>query len=153
MPSSLRPPAPRPCSSCPYRRDVPSGIWASEEYEKLRRYDAPTPDQPAALFQCHQADADSDARRICAGWAGCHDGAHLLALRLALLDGHIDSSTHQAILEYVSPIPLFTSGGEAATHGQADVDLPSNEAVHLIAKIRRTRGDLRPHRPAQQPHQ
>ncbi|MET9834328.1 hypothetical protein ABZ078_34690 [Streptomyces sp. NPDC006385] len=21
------------------------------------------------MFQCHQADADSDARRICAGWA------------------------------------------------------------------------------------
>lgn len=25
MPSSLRPPAPRPCSSCPYRRDATSG--------------------------------------------------------------------------------------------------------------------------------
>jgi hypothetical protein len=25
----------RPCSSCPYRRDVPSGLWSAEEYDKL----------------------------------------------------------------------------------------------------------------------
>lgn len=144
MSSPLRPPAPRPCASCPYRRDVPSGIWAHEEYDKLRRYDAPTAEQPAALFQCHQADADSDARRICAGWAGCHDGAHLLALRIARLDGRIDATTHQAVAEYTSPIPLFASGDEAAAHGQADIELPSKEAVRLIAKISRSRGDLRP---------
>ncbi|WP_369394998.1 DUF6283 family protein [Streptomyces sp. CG1] len=82
----------QPGSSRPYRR-TPSGVRASEEYEKLRRYDAPTPDHAAALFQCRQADVDSEARRICAGWAGCHDVAHLLALRTALLDGHIDAST------------------------------------------------------------
>ncbi|WP_367277007.1 DUF6283 family protein [Bradyrhizobium sp.] len=23
-------PAPKPCGSCPYRRDVPSGIWGSQ---------------------------------------------------------------------------------------------------------------------------
>ena len=141
MSSSLRPPAPRPCGSCPYRRDVPSGVWAHEEYDKLRRYDAPTPDQPPALFQCHQADLDSDARRICAGWAGCH-GRHLLALRIAVLDGHIEASTYQAAAEYVSPVPLFTSGGEAAAHGQTDIDQPNEEASQLRAKIFRARGDL-----------
>ena len=26
----------QPCSSCPYRKDVPSGVWAHHEYEKLR---------------------------------------------------------------------------------------------------------------------
>ncbi|WP_438453364.1 DUF6283 family protein [Streptomyces asiaticus] len=142
MSSSLRPPAPRPCNSCPYRRDAPSGIWAQEEYDKLRRYDAPTPDQPQALFQCHQADGDSDARRICAGWAGCH-GGHLLALRIAVLEGRIEASTYRAASEYVSPVPLFASGREAAAHGQAGIDHPSDEADRLIAKISRVRGDLR----------
>ncbi|MFE4869595.1 DUF6283 family protein [Streptomyces sp. NPDC056682] len=140
--SSLRPPAPRPCDSCPYRRDVPSGIWAHHEYEKLRHYDAPTPEQPTALFQCHQADHDSDARRLCAGWAGCHDGAHLLALRTALLGDRINASTYQAAVEYVSPVPLFASGSEAAAHGQAGIDHPNDEANHLITKISRTRRDL-----------
>ncbi|MFE7545794.1 DUF6283 family protein [Streptomyces platensis] len=94
MPSSLRPPAPRPCESCPYRRDVPAGIGASEEYEKLRRYDADTPNQPTKLFQCHQADGDSDNRRICGGWAGCHEGEDLLALRVALPGKWRDGSRH-----------------------------------------------------------
>ncbi|MFD5696530.1 DUF6283 family protein [Streptomyces lasiicapitis] len=140
--SSLRPPAPRPCESCPYRRDVPPGIWSHEEYEKLRRYDAPTPDQPSALFQCHQTDAHDAARRICAGWAGCHDSAHLLALRMGVLDGRIEASTYRAAIEYVSPVPLFSSGSEAAAHGQAHTDQSHEEADRLIAKISRARGDL-----------
>lgn len=41
-----------PCSSCPYRRDVPSGVWHREEYEKLLQYDDSTEILPA--FMCHQ---------------------------------------------------------------------------------------------------
>nr|WP_280343300.1 DUF6283 family protein [Nocardia neocaledoniensis] len=37
----IGPPAPRPCVSCPYRRDVPSGVWDFGEYEKLRGYVPP----------------------------------------------------------------------------------------------------------------
>ncbi|MFC1436631.1 DUF6283 family protein [Streptacidiphilus sp. N1-10] len=140
--SSLRRPAPRPCKSCLYRRDVPSGVWAHEEYEKLRRYDAPTVDQPPRLFQCHQTDADSTIARICAGWAGCHDSAHLLALRIAILEGSIDETTYQAMLEYESSVPLFASGNEAADHGQADTNDPRDDAERLVAKITRTRRDL-----------
>ncbi|GES34744.1 DUF6283 family protein [Streptomyces angustmyceticus] len=142
MSSSLRPPAPRPCESCPYRRDVPAGIWASEEYEKLRRYDADTPNQPTRLFQCHQADGDSDNRRICGGWAGCHEGEDLLALRVALLDGGMDPATYRAVIEYESPVPLFPSGSEAAAHGEAGIDAPADEARHMISKISQTRSDL-----------
>ena len=142
MSSSLRPPAQRPCESCPYRRDVPAGIWASEEYAKLRRYDAETPDQPTGLFQCHQADADSAVRRICGGWAGCHEGEELLALRLAVLDRSVDAATYRAVVEYVSPISLFSSGREAAAHGEAGIDAPTEEARRLISKIARTRQDL-----------
>ena len=47
----------RPCPSCPYRRDVPSGIWHESEYAKLPQFDGPTQDQLAAgafaLFHCH----------------------------------------------------------------------------------------------------
>ncbi|KOT61591.1 MULTISPECIES: DUF6283 family protein [Streptomyces] len=140
--SSLRPPAPRPCESCPYRKDVASGVWAHHEYEKLRRYDAPTTDQPTKLFQCHQDDCDSMNRRLCAGWVGCHDSIHLLALRIGILDGSIDDSTYQAALEYVSPAPLFASGNEAADHGQAGLAEPSEDAKRLAVKITRIRGDL-----------
>ncbi|MFD7961193.1 DUF6283 family protein [Streptomyces zaomyceticus] len=41
------PPAPRPCASCPYRRDVPSGVWSRGDYVKLPLYDGPTWTQPA----------------------------------------------------------------------------------------------------------
>lgn len=142
MSSSLRPPAQRPCDSCPYRRDVPAGIWASEEYAKLRRYDAETPHQPTGLFQCHQADADSAVRRVCAGWAGCHESEGLLALRLAVLDASIDAATYQAVVEYVSPVPLFPTGSDAAAHGEVGIDAPAEDARRLINKITRTRNDL-----------
>ncbi|WP_354670725.1 DUF6283 family protein [Streptomyces flavofungini] len=141
MSPSHRPPAPRPCETCPYRRDVPSGIWSEADYEKLRKYDAETPNQPEKLFQCHQADADSAARRICAGWAGCH-GPHLLALRMAMIKGYIDEATFRASINYESPAPLFSSGNEAADHGQSDIDAPTVEAHRLIEKITRTRADL-----------
>ncbi|MEU9413712.1 DUF6283 family protein [Streptomyces sp. NPDC048281] len=142
MTLQMRPPAPRPCESCPYRRDAPSGVWAHEEYEKLRRYDAAISEQPQKLFQCHQADAGSTAGRICAGWAGCHSG-HLLGLRVALLEGRIDQAAFEAAATYTSPIELFASGGEAADHGQAGIDRPGPEADRIIGKITRTRGDLR----------
>jgi len=45
-----------PCQSCPYRRDVPSGIWAHEEYEKILDYDNETGHQPMKVFMCHQAE-------------------------------------------------------------------------------------------------
>jgi hypothetical protein len=121
---------------------VPAGIWASEEYAKLRRYDANTPDQPTGLFQCHQADADSAVRRVCAGWAGCHEGEELLALRLAVLDGSMDATTYRAVVEYTSPVPLFPSGRDAAAHGEAGIDAPDETARLVINKIIRTRNDL-----------
>ncbi|MEV7177772.1 DUF6283 family protein [Kitasatospora sp. NPDC093679] len=134
-------PAPRPCESCPYRRDVPAGVWAAEEYEKLVRYDAPTPEQPPRLFQCHQSDAGSAGRRVCAGWAGCH-GDGLLAPRIAVIQGRLDAVTYRAIAEYVSPVPLFSSGAEAAEHGLSGISEPGAEARRVIGKITRVRSDL-----------
>ncbi|MBB2749212.1 UNVERIFIED_ORG: hypothetical protein FHR35_009125 [Microbispora rosea subsp. rosea] len=140
----MKPPAPRPCLTCPYRRDVPSGIWDREEYEKLRRYDAPTLAQPQKVFLCHQQDRASAAGRVCAGWAGCHDGDHLLALRVAVLEGVMEVDDAQAVVDYGSPVPLFASGAEAADHGLAEIDHPSRQAVEAVAKIERVRTDLLP---------
>ncbi|WP_228815818.1 DUF6283 family protein [Nocardia puris] len=137
----IGPPAPRPCRSCPYRRDVPAGIWDHAEYEKLRRYDADTGVQPAALFQCHQHDGDGPARRLCAGWIGCHQ-PHLLAVRLAALDGRISLATAAACEHYHSPVPLFATGGQAADHGQSGITAPDERARHHIAKIIARRSDL-----------
>lgn len=132
MTATLRGPAPRPCESCPYRRDVPSGVWAAEEYDKLPRYDDPTYAQPAGVFLCHQRDG-----RVCAGWAGCHDGAHLLALRIAVRAGEMTVASYRATVTYSSPVPLFASGSEAAVHGKAGINQPGAPARRVIAKVSR----------------
>jgi hypothetical protein len=131
-----RPPLPAasPCGSCPYRRDVPSGVWHRSEYEKLPQFDQPTPLQPIGVFLCHQVDG-----RICAGWAGCHDMTHSLGVRLALLASALDPDEADALYDYTTPVPLFTSGREAAEHGLADVEHPSPAARRTAQKIMKRR--------------
>lgn len=119
-------PSAAPCGTCPYRRDVPSGVWAAEEYAKLPLYDGETWEQSPAPFYCHQNDG-----HLCAGWVGCHDAYHLLALRLHRVD--------PATFDYESPVPLFASGAEAAAHGLADLDAPSERARQAIGKLERRR--------------
>ena len=129
-----RGPASRPCGSCPYRHDVPSGVWHPSEYAKLPAYDNDTAGQPPHLFLCHQQDG-----RVCAGWAGCHDGAHLLALRVAAMSGTLTDDDLEATINYVSPVPLFGSGAEAAAHGLTDVDQPDERACRTIDSLTRKR--------------
>lgn len=111
----------QPCSSCPYRRDVASGIWEASEYDKLPGYDGDVPDQIFAgatrLFHCHTWPA-----RLCAGWAGCHDMANSLAVRLRAAE------IGPEVYGYVSPVPLFGSGAEAAEHGMRDLPAPGPAA-------------------------
>lgn len=121
----------QPCSSCPYRKDVPSGVWAIEEYEKLRDYDAPTGEQPFAVFMCH---ATPD--HLCNGWAICHTSRghefDLLALRFF------------GYPEIPAPVvPLFASGNEAADHGEAEIEEPSEEAVEAFTRLARKYPRLR----------
>lgn len=132
----MRGPAPRPCESCPYRRNVPSGIWAAEEYLLLPRYDATTPYQPHGIFLCHQNNG-----RMCAGWVGCHDMDESLGLRIAVRMGIIAERTYRRALAYVSPVALFRTGAEACRHGLKDLENPGPRAVRLIAKITARRGD------------
>lgn len=138
----MGPPAPRPCVSCPYRRDVPSGVWDFAEYEKLRAYDGDTSVQAPRLFQCHQNDADSTGRRMCAGWVGCHGGRELLALRLALIQERISGRTFEVAAAYESATPLFASGAAAADHGQRGIEKPGTDAQHAMRNVARSRSDL-----------
>jgi hypothetical protein len=119
---------PRPCPTCPYRRDVPSGVWAAIEYEKLPLYDGDTGEQAEAmafsLFHCH-----SSPRRLCAGWVGCHDMDENLAMRLH------HRTVDPAVYDYQCPVPLFGSGAEAAAHGMRDLEDPSPEAQAAAKKL------------------
>lgn len=118
----------RPCPTCPSRRDVPSGIWQASEYGKLPRYDGDVPDQLATgatgLFYCH-----SQQENLCAGWVGCHDMSNTFAVRFNIRD------VDPAVFDYVSPVPLFASGAEAAEHGKRDLPAPGPEAERKIRQL------------------
>lgn len=122
--------AKRPCGSCPYRKDVPSGVWDPHEYEKLVEYDLQTPFQPVARFDCHQRDGN-----LCAGWVACHgmEGpTALLSLRLLDFQGRLA----EGVYGYKTDVPVFASGSEAAEHGMADIAEPGDKANKLINKLR-----------------
>lgn len=93
---------------------MPSGVWAAQEYALLPRFDRPTWDQPPTVFMCHQDDG-----RLCAGWVGCHDMEESLGLRVACARGEMTPAGVEATRAYVSPVPLFESGAQAAAHGVA----------------------------------
>lgn len=117
---TIAPPT-RPCGSCPYRRDVPSGIWEAEEYAKLPEYDRETWQQPPALFMCHQQDGC-----LCGGWLAAHDRDQLLALRIHA------SRLDPAVWDYDPGVPVFASGAQAAAHGIAAIANPSPKAQRKI---------------------
>lgn len=121
-----------PCKSCPYRQDVPSGVWSPDEYAKLPAYDGDMRDQvingATGVFMCHQRDG-----RLCAGWVGAHGPHNLLALRLS------KSDFDPAIWDYRSPVPLFLSGAEAADHGKRAIRQPGTRARRTIDRLVRKR--------------
>jgi len=126
-----------PCSACPYRRDVPSGVWADNEYDKLRAYDNETPYQPHGTFMCH-----ATPEAICHGWAVVHTSRgqehDLLALRVMC------SLYETEGVDIPEPaVPLFSSGNEAADHGQADIEHPSLEAQKTVERLQRKHARLR----------
>jgi Family of unknown function (DUF6283) len=115
----------QPCTACPYRRDVPSGLWAEHEYDKLPPYDEETMSQPFGPFMCH---ATPD--HYCHGWAVVHTSRgneyDLIALRLV---GSPEIPPTR--------VPLFASGAEAAEHGKRDITTPSPEACDTVERLTR----------------
>ena len=132
MDGHLPRPGKAPCGTCPYRRDVPSGVWDASEYVKLPRYDGEIYEQLLAnavgLFFCHQSDG-----HLCAGWVACHDMTNTLATRL--------HEVHPSTYDYRSPVPVFASGEEAAEHGMDGIDEPDARARAAIRKLQIKRGE------------
>jgi hypothetical protein len=118
-----------PCKSCPYRKDVPSGVWAKQEYDKLPAYDEPMPFQPQALFMCHQQNGC-----LCSGWLASHGPGNLLAVRIGIRGtGSIDPSVER----YTTKVPVFASGTEARAHGIRDIQQPDQKAQKAVARLLR----------------
>jgi hypothetical protein len=117
---------PAPCISCPYRRDVPSGVWHESEYDKLPNYDGDTAYQSPAVFDCHQKD-----NTVCAGWLGHRDPFDLLAVRLGVSMGVLPEEA----LDYTTKVPLFATGEEAAEHGKREIENPGEAARKIIRKF------------------
>ena len=122
-----------PCSTCPYRRDVPSGLWHSEEYEKLRKYDDDVGGGVPSLstFLCHQSNV-TGRETACKGWLMVHRDS--VAVRLAVIQGKVEFP------ECFEPtnVPLFGSGGEAADHGEREIENPGEKAVSAAERLLRT---------------
>lgn len=121
---------PIPCEACPYRKDVPSGVWAHHEYEKLRGYDNPIYAQPPQAFACHSTPA-----KLCNGWAIVNDNlhhGHVLALRLA------------GRPEVPEPkVALFETNAEAADHGQREIEEPGVMASLVVERLEAKHARLR----------
>jgi Family of unknown function (DUF6283) len=117
------------CTACPYRRDVPSGVWAASEYDKLADYDGETFDQPVGVFHCH-----ATTEFICHGWAVVHGRQEhdLLGLRLLAGMGGFDFAQLDEVEEHA---PLFSSGAEAAEHGKRDIKNPSAAAKEVVRRL------------------
>lgn len=114
---------PEPCEFCPYRRDVPSGVWSAEEYHKLACYDLETAYQPILWFGCH-----AQPNFACHGWAATHgrqEGEYdLLARRMT----PFEPPEHD-------PLLLFESGYQAARHGLARIKHPGKRALAAVARL------------------
>lgn len=97
--------------------------------------------QPTAVFLCHQQEKD-EATRLCSGWVGTHDIGQLLSLRLTHAMDALSDEVLEKLCYYNSPVPLFSSGREAAEHGLLDIDNPGEEAERIAQKIARNRSDI-----------
>lgn len=138
--------APRPCSTCPYRRDTPPGIWHPDEYAKLPLYDEPawdgqqlSHDHELALFHCHQETA-THVPTVCRGWLHVH--ADSVAVRLGIGMGQLTIEQRDA-----EPlVDLYATGAEAAAAGLAGCDNPDVDALDAQIKLLARFSGLRPKR-------
>lgn len=120
-----------PCASCPYRQDVPSGVWSREEYLKLPDYDGSILHQlmrgAMGMFMCHQRDG-----RLCAGWLACHGAGQLAAMRFVAVN---EPEVDPRVWDYDCETPLWASGEEACEHGLRDIEAPGREALAMMETL------------------
>ena len=107
------------CSSCPYLKSTPPGVWTPDHYDMLPEYDKETFEQPAAVFHCHHDNGD-----LCGGWLTTHNPEDLLSLRLALSKGTVDLDELIAFDQNVDKSTCYESGQEACDAGKVVGDAP-----------------------------
>lgn len=122
--------ADKPCSTCPYRRDTPRGIWDESEYRKLPEYDENPPSGvPAfATFLCHHSPSMTQ-NAACRGWLTVHQNS--VAVRLALLKGLVTPEQVNA----EPTVELFKSGRQACAAGLEGIKYPSSKTLVAIDKM------------------
>jgi len=128
----IRPPAPAPCGSCPYRLDTPAGVWSADEYDKLPPFDGETWEQPPSVFLCHQQDGC-----LCAGWVAVHDMPNNMGMRIALAAGMLTPETAEQAEAYTTTVPLHPDGATACEFGKGEIEAPSPRAVDMVQKLER----------------
>ncbi len=111
-----------PCTSCPYRRDAPRGLWHATEFVNLMQHDG---DLFGAMFGCHEFNKrPPEEHRPCAGWLLDQKkrGVPSIRLRMTL------SSNPKALacFEKADPagLPLFDSIEEMVA---ANIERPKVE--------------------------
>lgn len=103
---------PRPCSQCPWRSDIPVGVFPAEAF----RLSAGTAyDASNRTFCCHMSGIDG--ARTCAGFL-LANADNNVAVRISLMRGHIDMD------EIDSPYPLYRSYREMAEANGVSSDDP-----------------------------
>lgn len=123
------------CSTCPYRRDTPGGVWDRTEYEKLKLYDVghetPLGNVPELhTFICHHSAPRGPGQMVCRGWLSVHRDHP--AVRLAACLGKLDLDDIPTADE--SSV-YYGSGTEAAEAGLREVAKPTRKAREAIVKI------------------
>jgi hypothetical protein len=121
--------AAEPCSTCPYRKDTPPGIWHQSEYEKLRAFDT---NESIAAFLCHQSTATGEPT-ACRGWLTVHRES--VSVRLAMMHGKVTREQVYASTK----TPMYATGEKAADAGCSGLKRPSADAVRK-ARTLLTRG-------------
>lgn len=122
----------RPCSSCPYRRDTPPGVWHETEYRKLAEYDRPMDEQPHQVFLCHHSELAEEHEVMCRGWIDTHKDT--LALRLAIAFQLVSGNAACKALDESPALPVYSSGTEAMEAGIADVDDRAQAVIDRLVR-------------------
>lgn len=102
----------RPCAQCPWRTDVPTGVFPAEAF----RISANTAeDMSVHTFGCHMTTTDRSS--TCAGFL-ISGADHNLAVRMGRATGTIP-------LDVESPFPLYANYREMAEANGVDHDDPA----------------------------
>lgn len=117
-----------PCSTCPYRRDTPPGIWSRDEYEKLPKYDEGHDPPAFGVFLCHHTNS-TGVDTVCRGWLAVH--ADSIAVRLGLMTGQLTMKQVDAPCR----VELYGSGTEAAVFGINGIKRPGRAAVRAMRRL------------------